>query len=623
MRAGAACVPEEDAVIDGYVRLSRDDNRKHYTSIENQKRILRKFAEENHMKLRTIYEDDGFSGYSFDRPAFREMMEHLDTIKIIAAKDLSRIGRHNAGVLLFLEQMEALGIRVILIDDNYDSACSDDDIIGIKTWDNERHVKNTSRKVRRVKRLEQENGTLVSSPPFGYIRKPGSRKDIVIDEEAAAILRLELELYLEGNGIRKIAEILTDRNVPTPSMLKKERMEAMGLPFRSQVTESWSCGMVRDTLFNDYHNGVFRTHKRERISINGSDRRVPPENQFLFTDHHPKLFDDDTMKLLSDTRRQRYRSSCRQSGKIRGLFSGLLICRDCRNRMTAICRPGKQPYYVCGTYNKKGTAFCSCSHRIEESVLLEALCTGLSVCVEQMPDHILPAAIPESFPSVYGPSDSKNRLQRQSALLKEELKQLICTKVREMASNPSMKELIAESYGAVEKEKRKLLMDLERELKSCASSDMTSEKILPEVSAGSPDTPAGMLRDLFRKRLLTRADVAELVEQVVVDRYGNALICLRCRFEFTPPQKRIRLFPEQPSLPALDTAVRILKESHEEFISPGSLSRMLTKSGHPLYRKKAEEYLEQMTAMGITEKTGTYHRPYRVLSRIPEPDRNM
>lgn len=105
-----------------------------------------------------------------------------------------------------------------------------------------------------------------------------------------------------------------------------------------------------------------------------------------------------------------------------------------------------------------------------------------------------------------------------------------------MASNPSMKELIAESYGAVEKEKRELLMDLERELKSCASSDMTSEKILPGVSAGSPDTPAGMLRDLFRKRLLTRADVAELVEQVVVDRYGNALICLRCRFEFTPPQ---------------------------------------------------------------------------------------
>lgn len=68
-------------------------------------------------------------------------MASLDTINIIVAKDLSRIGRHNAKVLLFLEEMEEMGKRVILIDDNYDSFYSDDDIIGIKTWDNERHVK--------------------------------------------------------------------------------------------------------------------------------------------------------------------------------------------------------------------------------------------------------------------------------------------------------------------------------------------------------------------------------------------------------------------------------------------------------------------------------------------------
>ena len=76
-------------VIDGYVRLSRDDNKRNYSSIENQKLIIQKYAEENNMIVRHIYEDDGISGYSFNRPDFQKMMANLDTIDVIVAKDLS------------------------------------------------------------------------------------------------------------------------------------------------------------------------------------------------------------------------------------------------------------------------------------------------------------------------------------------------------------------------------------------------------------------------------------------------------------------------------------------------------------------------------------------------------
>ena len=155
------------------------------------------------------------------------------------------------------------GERVILIDDNYDSFYSDDDIIGIKTWDNERHVKNTSRKVKRIKRMEQESGTLVNQTPFGYTRHPLNKQMILIDEEAAAILNLEKEIYLDGNGIRK-KRLKYFQNVvfPTPSMIDKERHESLGLVYNKQVAYQWSYGMVKDTLFNDYNNGVLRTHKR-------------------------------------------------------------------------------------------------------------------------------------------------------------------------------------------------------------------------------------------------------------------------------------------------------------------------------------------------------------------------
>ena len=205
-------LPEEPVVAVGYVRLSRDDNKRNYTSIINQKKIIQEYAEQNNVLIREFYEDDGISGYSFERPEFQRMMENLDKIPMIIAKDLSRIGRHNAKVLLFLEEMEELGKRIVLIDDNYDSWHSEDDIIGIKTWDNERHVKTTSRKVKRVKKMEQQNGTLVTLVPFGYIRHPLNRQLILIDEEAAAILHTEKEIYLDGNGILKTADKMCIRD---------------------------------------------------------------------------------------------------------------------------------------------------------------------------------------------------------------------------------------------------------------------------------------------------------------------------------------------------------------------------------------------------------------------------
>ena len=99
----------------GYVRLSRDDDKRNYVSIENQKLIINQYAADHGVVIDRWYEDDGISGYSFNRPDFQKMMASLDTINVIVAKDLSRIGRHNAKVLLFLEEMEEMGKRVILM----------------------------------------------------------------------------------------------------------------------------------------------------------------------------------------------------------------------------------------------------------------------------------------------------------------------------------------------------------------------------------------------------------------------------------------------------------------------------------------------------------------------------
>lgn len=596
-------------IIDGYVRLSRDDNKRNYSSIENQKKIIQQYAEENNMIIRHIYEDDGISGYSFNRPEFQKMMASLDTINIIVAKDLSRIGRHNAKVLLFLEEMEEMGKRVILIDDNYDSFYSDDDIIGIKTWDNERHVKNTSRKVKRIKRMEQESGTLVSQPPFGFTRHPLNKQIILIDEEAAAILNLEKEIYLDGNGIRKTAEVLTDRGVPTPSMIDKERHESLGLVYNKQVAYQWSYGMVKDTLFNDYNNGILRTHKKERATINGKDKKVPRENQYIFPNHHPKIFDDDTMKLLNEVKDSRHHSQYRGQRAHVNLFSGCLYCKDCGWKLTAINRPNRGKYYVCGTYNKKGKQFCQHAHLVTEETLMDALIKYLILCRDSLADIIQNFDLSKLKVETYTPADSKQRLEVELEKIKEELKVLITQKVKEITANPSMNEIITETYAALQSDKMERISAIEKTLQ-----DLTKEPHIPSTTIKpSLQTALDILNEVLEKKELSRKDIEVLVEKIIVDKDGNVDIYLKhglgnlATYDFKADKENLKLT-------MLIESIRLLEKDETGFTSVKFLADSLKEMGYPMHKKKFVTYMEHLLDLGLVEKTGIYHYPYRIVA---------
>ena len=596
-------------MIDGYVRLSRDDNKRNYSSIENQKLIIQKYAEENNMIVRHIYEDDGISGYSFNRPQFQNMMANLGSIDVIVAKDLSRIGRHNAKVLLFLEEMEEQGKRVILIDDNYDSLYSDDDIIGIKTWDNERHVKNTSRKVKRIKKMEQENGTLKCAPPFGYTRHPLNKQMVLIDEEAAAILNLEKDLYLEGNGIRKIAEILSDRGVPTPTMLQKERFQALGLSYHREVAYMWSYGMVKDTLFNDYHNGVLRTHKRERMTINGKDKKISRDQQYVFPDHHPKIFDDDTMKLLFEVKDSRHHSQYRGQRKHINLFSGCLYCKDCGMKLTAINRPNRGKYYVCGTYNKKGKQFCEYAHLVTEETLMDALVKYLTLCRDSLADIIQNFDLSNLKAPTYSADDSLQRLENELEKIKKELKTLITQKVKELTTNPGMAEIINETYASLQTEKMERISAIEKTLQ-----DLTKEPHIP-TAAIKPNlqTALDILNEVLEQKGLTRTDIEVLVERIIVDKDGNVDIYLKhglgnlAAYDFKAHKENLKLT-------MMIEAIRLLKKDETGFTSVKFLAESLKDMGYPMHKKKFTTYMEHLLDLGLVEKTGIYHYPYRIVA---------
>lgn len=602
-------ITDPPIVIDGYVRLSRDDNKRNYSSIENQKKIIQKYAEENNMIVRRIYEDDGISGYSFNRPDFQNMMSNLNAIDVIVAKDLSRIGRHNAKVLLFLEEMEEQGKRVILIDDNYDSLYSDDDIIGIKTWDNERHVKNTSRKVKRIKKMEQENGTLKCAPPFGYTRHPLNKQMVLIDEEAAAILNLEKDLYLEGNGIRRTAEILSERGVPTPTMLQKERYEALGLPYNREVAYMWSYGMVKDTLFNDYHNGILRTHKRERVTINGKDKKVPKDQQYVFYNHHPKIFDDDTMKLLFEVKDSRHHSRYRGQRKHINIFSGCLYCKDCGMKLTAINRPNRGKYYVCGTYNKKGKQFCGHAHLVTQETLVDALIKYLTLCRDSLADMIQNFDLSKLKADTFSADDSQQRLEIELEKLKKELKTLVTQKIKEITANPDMNEIINETYASLQADKMECISAIEKTLQ-----DLTKEPHIPAATIKpNLQTALDILNEVLEQKALTRTDIEVLVEKIIVDKDGNVDIYLKhglgnlATYDFKADKENLKLT-------MLIEAIRLLEKDETGFTSVKFLSDSLKAMGYPMHKKKFVTYMEHLLELGLVEKTGIYHYPYRIVA---------
>lgn len=108
-----------------YCRLSRDDNLEgDSNSIQNQKLILQKYADENGFQNTRFYVDDGYSGTNFNRPAFEQMMDDMSNgdIAVIITKDLSRLGRNQLHTGLYIEEIfPSNDVRYIAVNDNVDT----------------------------------------------------------------------------------------------------------------------------------------------------------------------------------------------------------------------------------------------------------------------------------------------------------------------------------------------------------------------------------------------------------------------------------------------------------------------------------------------------------------------
>ena len=439
--------------IAGYCRISVDDELdRDNTSIENQKSIISEYASRNFPgSTLTFYEDRDRSGYTFEqREGYQQMRPFLmgNKYDILIVKDLSRFSRRNSRGLCELEDLRDAGVRIISIGDSIDYPTYDDwTAIQFRFLINEMPVTDTSKKVKSVIKRRQEDGRWICAVPYGYVITNTKTMAFEVEPAEAEVVKKVFELYISGWGYKKIANYLTEQNIPTPRMNERARKEAKGEECKIKAKPEWSIVTVQGMLTNDFYIGTLRQGKYTRRKINGDDIKKSIDEHIVFENNHEAIIDYRTFAIAQEALKKRTSNNYRGVKKYENVYSGLMVCGDCGSPMFPMSRSNLKEAYRCGTYHQRGLKGCT-SHHIRADVLDSAVKAYL-----QNVRNTSSAMIEKLQNSIRGEANViKNNVEIITALenqleeAKEERKMLIRQKAREVMRHPEREDSIEESY---------------------------------------------------------------------------------------------------------------------------------------------------------------------------------
>lgn len=507
--------PNEQRITALYARLSRDDEKDGISgSIQNQRAILEKFAADNHLPNPRFMFDDGYSGVTFTRPAFMEIMELAEQglVANLVVKDHSRLGRNRLVVGQLLEEdFVRLNVRYIAIMDNIDTANGVSDIVPMQDLFNEWHAKNTSDKVRRVMQSRGNAGIpLTTNPPFGYRKDPEDKNKWLIDEFAAGVVHQIFQLSISGLGPTQIAKHLRSDGVMTPS----EYLHSIGVSCPTKppaYPHNWCSATVADILDRQEYTGDTVNFRSFSQSFKQKKRLDKPQEEWkIFPDTHPAIIDRETFALVQELRQHRRRPT--KSGII-SIFSGLLYCADCGEKLYYSCTNNykrEQAYFFCSSY-RKNSHVCS-AHYIRERVVEQLVLEGLQRLLWYV----------QAFEQKFAQEQIERFGLQEKRVLTAKRRELDKAKIRVV----EIDQLIQKSYedmtkGLLSEERfATLTVSLENEQKQLKA-------VIPEMEAtleATTDKAADLQRFIERARQVTRLTeltpeiVHEFIDKIVVSK---------------------------------------------------------------------------------------------------------
>lgn len=373
-----------------YCRLSQDDKQEgDSNSIINQKKILKKYALDRGYTNIQFYIDDGVSGTTFNRAGFQSMIADVEAgkVKRVIVKDMSRLGRDYLQVGMYTEIFfPEHDVHFIAVNDGVDSNQEDNEFTPFRNIINEWYAKDTSKKIRAVKRSKGMAGEHIGShPPYGYMKNPENKKEWIIDEEAAEVVREIFRLCVGGYGPTRIAHILTERKIlcPTYYALEKGGKPRTALPADKYTWNGPVVAKILDRMDYLGHTVNFKTHVKSykvHKTIYNS-----PDQWKVFEGTHEAIIDKETFEIV-----QKIRAGKRRPTRIgeMPMFSGLLYCADCGRKLSfhrKADEPAEKHHYLCENY-RSNTANCT-MHYIRNVVVERIVLENLKEVIQYVSNY--------------------------------------------------------------------------------------------------------------------------------------------------------------------------------------------------------------------------------------------
>ena len=321
-----------------YERLSRDDDLAgDSNSIVNQKKMLEDYAKNNGYTNTVHFTDDGFSGGSFERPGWKQMLSRIENgdIGTVIVKDMSRVGRDYLQVGFYTEVFfREKGVCFIAVSNGVDSDNNtSSEFAPFLNIMNEWYLRDCSRKITAVLRAKGKEGKpITSNPPYGFVKDTEDKNHWLVDEEAAEVVRKIFRLTVEGMGPYQIAKRLTEEKIEKPSYYQATRQRGN---FKTmcdfETPYNWTGGSVVRILERPEYMGDtvnFRSHKESY-----KDKKAVKNNSdeiLVFQDTHEPIVDRRTWYMVQELRKTVRRVDTGGKGS---LLTGKLYCADCGGKM--------------------------------------------------------------------------------------------------------------------------------------------------------------------------------------------------------------------------------------------------------------------------------------------------
>ena len=434
-----------------YCRLSAEDkNKKNLSddsvSILNQKELLTDYAEKNNWDIYDIYSDDDYSGLSTERPEFNRMIKDAEQRKfdIILCKNQSRFTRDLEILSKYLYKKFMLwNITFKSIEDSIDTSDAKNMLFsqfhGIM---NESYSSKNSESIKTIFRFKQGKGDFIGSfAPYGYDKDPNNKNKLIIDEEAAFVVKQIFKLYLEGNGTKRIASMLNEEGILNPTKYKQERGSLYVNRSIKNDYGLWNKTTVTRMLKNEMYIGNMVQHKREKTSYKLKVvRNLEKDKHIIVNETHEAIIDKEIFSLVQDRIKSNKRSTV--EGKVH-IFSGKVKCMDCGSTMVKCCNGKDYNYLRCKLYEEAPKKKLCQSHSIRLDHLEEVVANELSKHINKLCDT---DRICIELVRLYKKND---KVEHEKKSLKQILKEIETKKraIRELYSDKANGRLSQEQYN--------------------------------------------------------------------------------------------------------------------------------------------------------------------------------